>query len=115
MTRATQTPNIILKHFPEVYSHSKDFWYSIISGNESLAELKAKIYEVEGSEDVFLYVCGKPFNYEMPVSSIAEFHVDVTVMMSYLPIYYVSCNFATYIPFFFELWSSWPRLEANHS
>merc|ERR1712154_731063 len=46
---------------------------------KSLAELKAKISEVEGSEDVLLYVGGKPLDYETPVSSIAEFHVDVTV------------------------------------
>merc|ERR1712090_82504 len=49
------------------------------SGNESLAELKAQISEREGSEDVLLYVAGKPVDYEMPVSSIGEFHVDVTV------------------------------------
>ena len=75
---------------------SSNYVLEFASGNESLAELKAKIYEVEGSEDVLLYVGGKPLDYEMPVSSIAEFHVDVTVMMSYLPIYYVSCNFANY-------------------
>merc|ERR1712033_31720 len=49
------------------------------TGNESLAELKAQISEREGSEDVLLYVAGKPIDYEMPVSSIGEFHVDVTV------------------------------------
>merc|ERR1712110_898909 len=40
---------------------------------------KAKIAEKEGSEDVLLYVAGKPVDYEMPVSSIGDFHVDVTV------------------------------------
>lgn len=35
--------------------------------------------EKEGSEDVLLYVAGKPVDYEMPVSSIGDFHVDVTV------------------------------------
>ena len=49
------------------------------TGNESCAELKAKIAEKEGSEDVLLYVAGKPVDYEMPVSSIGEFHIDVTV------------------------------------
>ena len=49
------------------------------TGNESCAELKAKIAEKEGSEDVLLYVAGKPVDYEMPVSSIGDFHVDVTV------------------------------------
>merc|ERR1712051_703008 len=48
------------------------------TGNESCAELKAKIAEKEGSEDVLLYVAGKPVDYEMPVSSIGDFHVDVT-------------------------------------
>merc|ERR1712184_29955 len=28
---------------------------------------------------VLLYVAGKPVDYEMPVSSIGDFHVDVTV------------------------------------
>merc|ERR1712029_1042189 len=49
------------------------------SGAESLAELKAKVAECEGTEDVLLYVAGKPVDYEMPVSSIGDFHVDVTV------------------------------------
>merc|ERR1711971_1348117 len=49
------------------------------TGNESCAELKAKIAEKGGSEDVLLYVAGKPVDYEMPVSSIGDFHVDVTV------------------------------------
>merc|ERR1712214_51295 len=40
---------------------------------------KAQVSEREGSEDVLLYVAGKPVDYEMPVSSIGEFHVDVTV------------------------------------
>merc|ERR1712127_773652 len=44
-----------------------------------MGELKAKIAEKEGSEDVLLYVAGKPVDYEMPVSSIGDFHVDVTV------------------------------------
>merc|ERR1711862_116359 len=48
------------------------------TGNESLAEVKAQIAEKEGSEDVLLYVAGKPVD-EMPVSSIGDFHVDVTV------------------------------------
>ena len=55
---------------------SSNYVLEFASGNESLAELKAKISEVEGSEDVVLYVGGKPFDYKMPVSSIAEFHVD---------------------------------------
>merc|ERR1712117_619313 len=49
------------------------------SGAESLAELKAKVAECEGTEDVLLYVAGKPVDYEMAVSSIGECHVDVTV------------------------------------
>merc|ERR1712185_525108 len=49
------------------------------SGAESLAELKAKVAECEGTEGVLLYVAGKPVDYEMAVSSIGECHVDVTI------------------------------------
>merc|ERR1712166_762234 len=49
------------------------------TGNETCAELKAQIAKKEGSEDVLLYVAGKPVDIEMPVSSIGDFHVDVTV------------------------------------
>merc|ERR1712228_691400 len=48
------------------------------TGNESLAELKAKVAEIEGSEDVLLYIGGKPVDYEMSISSI-DAHIDVTV------------------------------------
>merc|ERR1712080_426106 len=58
---------------------SSNYVLEFATGNESLAELKAQISEREGSEDVLLYVAGKPVDYEMPVSSIGEFHVDVTV------------------------------------
>merc|ERR1711936_1201599 len=46
---------------------------------KSLAELKAKVAEIEGSEDVLLYVGGKPVDCEMNISSIGEAHIDVTV------------------------------------
>merc|ERR1712018_813687 len=49
------------------------------TGNENLSELKAQVAAVEGSEDVLLYVAGKPLDYEMPVSSVGEYHIDVTV------------------------------------
>ena len=49
------------------------------TGNESLSELKAKVAECEGTEDVLLYVAGKPVDYEMAVETIGECHVDVTV------------------------------------
>merc|ERR1712119_90196 len=49
------------------------------TGNESLSELKAKVAEIEGTEDVLLYVGGKPVDCEMNVSSIGEAHIDVTV------------------------------------
>merc|ERR1712203_466297 len=49
------------------------------TGNESLAELKAQVAEIEGSEDVLMYVGGKPVDCEMNVSSIGEAHIDVTV------------------------------------
>ena len=58
---------------------SSNYILEFATGNESLAELKAQVSEREGSEDVLLYVAGKPVDYEMPVSSIGEFHVDVTV------------------------------------
>merc|ERR1712119_45093 len=49
------------------------------TGNESLAELKAQVAEIEGSEDVLMYVGGKPVDCEMAISSIGEAHIDVTV------------------------------------
>merc|ERR1719433_1848753 len=49
------------------------------TGNESLAELKAQVAEIEGSEDVLLYVGGKPVDCEMVISSIGEAHIDVTI------------------------------------
>merc|ERR1711862_113433 len=49
------------------------------TGNESLAELKAQVAEIEGSEDVLLYVGGKPVDCDMAISSIGEAHIDVTV------------------------------------
>merc|ERR1711936_1494851 len=58
---------------------SSNYILEFATGNESLAELKAQVSEREGSENVLLYVAGKPVDYEMPVSSIGEFHVDVTV------------------------------------
>ena len=44
----------------------------------NFVELKAKVAEIEGSEDVLLYIGGKPVDYEMSISSI-EAHIDVTV------------------------------------
>merc|ERR1719420_2198035 len=58
---------------------SSNYILEFATGNESLAELKAQVSQREGSEDVLLYVAGKPVDYEMPVSSIGAFHVDVTV------------------------------------
>jgi hypothetical protein len=49
------------------------------TGNESIAELKARVAEVEGSDEVLLYVGGKPVDSEFPVSSIGDFHIDATV------------------------------------
>ena len=45
----------------------------------SLAELRAQVAQQEGSEDVLLYVGGKPLDYEMSVESLGECHIDVTV------------------------------------
>merc|ERR1712029_125796 len=45
----------------------------------NLVELKAKIAEVEGSEDVLLYVGGKPVDFEMNIEAVGDAHVDVTV------------------------------------
>merc|ERR1712020_355493 len=44
----------------------------------NLVELKSKVAEIEGSEDVLLYIGGKPVDYEMSISSI-DAHIDVTV------------------------------------
>ena len=62
-----------------IRGNSSNYVLEFATGNESCAELKAQIAEREGSEDVLLYVSGKPVDYEMPVSSIGEFHIDVTV------------------------------------
>ncbi len=45
----------------------------------SLVELKSQVAEIEGSNDVLLYVGGKPLDIEADVSSIANQHIDVTV------------------------------------
>lgn len=58
---------------------SSNYVLEFATGNEVLAELKAKVAEIEGTEDVLLFVGGKPVDYEMPVSSIGMAHVDVTV------------------------------------
>ena len=58
---------------------SSNYVLEFASGNESLAELKAQVAAVEGTDDVLLYVAGKPLDYDMPVSSIGEYHIDVTV------------------------------------
>lgn len=58
---------------------SSNYVLEFANGNESLLELKAKVAAIEGSEDVLLYVGGKPLDYEMTVSSIGELAVDVTV------------------------------------
>merc|ERR1712241_1132504 len=57
---------------------SSNYVLEFASGNESLAELKAQVAAVEGTDDVLLYVAGKPLDYDMPVSSIGEYHIDVT-------------------------------------
>ena len=58
---------------------SSNYVLEFATGNESLAELKAKVASIDGSEDVLLYAAGKPLDYEMPVSSLGECHIDVTV------------------------------------
>ena len=58
------------------------FNYTITSdtGNESLAQLKAEICKIEGRNDVFLFVAGKPVvDYEMLVSSIGQSQIRVIV------------------------------------
>merc|ERR1712018_743313 len=73
--------------FPVACLQSKDTKMQLhIRGNtnyvleaSSLVELKAKVAEIEGSEDVLLYIGGKPVDYEMDVAAIGEAHIDVTV------------------------------------
>merc|ERR1711997_452554 len=48
------------------------------SGDETLAELKARVIEHEGTEDVLLYASGKPL-LEGLVNSIEHCTVDVTL------------------------------------
>ena len=48
-------------------------------GNETLAELKARIAEHEKTDDVILYVSGKPLPEDGVVSSIENCAVDVNL------------------------------------
>ena len=48
-------------------------------GNETLAELKARITEHEKTDDVILYVSGKPLPEDGVVSSIENCAVDVNL------------------------------------
>ena len=58
---------------------SSNYIVELPNSSESLVNLKAQIANVEGSEDVLLYVAGKPVDYESTIESIGDFHVDVTV------------------------------------
>merc|ERR1711874_53942 len=49
------------------------------NGDESLEELRARICERENSEDIILYVSGKPLSEEGVISSLENCAVDVTV------------------------------------
>jgi hypothetical protein len=52
------------------------------SGSESLSELRARVAEAEKSEDVCLYVAGKPLDLEaedVTVSALENYSVDVTI------------------------------------
>merc|ERR1712051_882112 len=49
------------------------------NGDESLEELRARICERENSEDILLYVSGKPLSEEGVISSLENCAVDVTV------------------------------------
>merc|ERR1712020_59118 len=49
------------------------------NGDESLEELRARICERENSEDILLYVSGKPLSEEGVISSLKNCAVDVTV------------------------------------
>ena len=51
------------------------------SGAETLAELKARVAAAENSEDVLLYVAGKPLDIEADatVAALENFSIDVTV------------------------------------
>merc|ERR1711981_1422910 len=48
-------------------------------GNETLAELKARIAEHEKTDDVILYVSGKPLSEDGVVSSLENCAVDVNL------------------------------------
>ena len=49
------------------------------NGDETLAQLKSLVCEREQTDDVLLYVSGKPLSEEGLVSSIENCAVDVTV------------------------------------
>ena len=58
---------------------SQEHYVLDLCGNETLAQLKTRVIEHEKTDDVMLYVSGKPLPEEGLVSSIENCAVDVTV------------------------------------
>merc|ERR1712154_517759 len=50
-----------------------------LEGSEALTDVHAAVAEREGSEDVLLYVNGRPLDMEMTLGDLADCTVDVTV------------------------------------
>ena len=77
------TPFVISEILPnsfkmQIIIRGQESYVLEFSGNETLAELKARVIEHEGTEDVLLYASGKPL-LEGLVSSIENCTVDVTL------------------------------------
>ena len=50
-----------------------------LEGSEALSDVAAAVAEREGSDDVLLYVNGRPLDMEMNLGDLADATVDVTV------------------------------------
>ena len=63
---------------------SKENYFLDISNQEPLANLKAKVSEVENAEDIGLYVAGKPLDLlseGLTVESLLGSTIDVVVLI----------------------------------
>ena len=61
---------------------SKDNYVLNLSGHESLLSLKLQVAKCEGSEDICLYVSGRPLDYEsedVTVASLENCTLEVIV------------------------------------
>ena len=73
---------IFLQSTMDVSFRSQQNYTLHFSGTETFSELKARVAAIEQSEDVLLYVAGKPLDLEaedLTVALLEDHAVDVTV------------------------------------